>query len=68
MSLPPSSLTSLSFSVSTGSPPNVVTYEDDIPLSMVVTGSNSIPVFFFPTSNVFSAFETASVGTPFPIP
>jgi surface protein len=65
MSLPPSSLTSLSFSVSTGSPPNVVTYEDDIPLSMVVTGSNSIPVFFFPTSNVFSAFETASVGTPF---
>ncbi len=65
MSLPPSSLTSLTFSVSTGSPPNAVTYEDDIPLSMVVTGSNSIPIFFFPTSNVFGAFETASVGTPF---
>ena len=63
MSLPSSSLTSLTFSVSTGSPPNVVTYEHDIPLSSVNMGSNSILIPT--TSSIFSAFETASVGTAF---
>ena len=63
MSLPSSSLTSLTFSVSTGSPPNVVTYEHDIPLSGVNMGSNSILIPT--TSSIFSAFETASVGTAF---
>ena len=63
MSSPPSSLTSLTLSVSKGSPPNVVTNEMDIPLSSVNMGSNSILIP--PTSSIFSAFENASVGTSF---
>jgi hypothetical protein len=64
MPLPsPSLLTSLTLSVSKGSPPNVVTYQQDIPLSGVNMGNNSIPIP--PTSSIFSAFETASVGTSF---
>ena len=63
MSSPPSSLTSLTLSVSKGSPPNMVTNEMDIPLSSVNMGSNSILIP--PTSSIFSAFENASVGTSF---
>ena len=63
MSLPPSSLTSLTLSVSKGSPPNVVTNEMDIPLSSVNMGSNSILIP--PTSSIFSAFNGSAPGTSF---
>lgn len=63
MSLPPYSLNSLTLSVSTGTPPNVVTYEQDIPLSGVNMGNNSIPIP--PTSSIFSAFESNAPGTHF---
>jgi len=63
-SISSSSLTSLTLSVSTGSLPNVVTYEQDIPLSSVVMGSNSILIPA--TSSIFSAFETSAPGTSFP--
>ena len=63
MSLPSSSLTSLTLSVSTGSPPNVLTYEHDIPLSDLVMGNNSIMI---PNnSSVVNALNNAPVGTPF---
>ena len=63
MSLPSSSLTSLTLSVSTGSPPNVLTYEHDIPLSDLVMGNNSIMI---PNnSSVINALNNAPVGTLF---
>ena len=63
MSLPSSSLTSLKLSVSKGSPPNVSTYEQDIPLSDVVIGSNSIII---PNDlSIVTAFETSAPGTSF---
>jgi surface protein len=64
MPLPsPSLLTSLTLSVSTGSPPNMVTYEQDIPLSGVNMGNNSILIP--PTSSIYSAFESSTPGTSF---
>ena len=64
--MPPSSsssLSSLTLSVSTGSPPNVVTYEQDIHLANVNMGNNSIMI---PNnSSMVTAFETAFVGTSF---
>lgn len=61
-SISSSSLTSLTLSVSTGSPPNVVTYEQDIPLSSVNMGSNSILVT---NQNLISAFNNQPAGTIF---
>jgi hypothetical protein len=63
MSLPPSSLTSLTLSVSTAALANEQTYEQDIPLSSVNMGSNSILIPS--TSNVVSAFKTQPEGTVF---
>ena len=58
-----SSLTSLKLSVSTGSPPNVLTYQQDIPLSGVNMGSNSIMI---PNnSSIVSAFNNNPLGTSF---
>ena len=58
-----SSLSSLTLSVSTGSPPNVLTYEQDIPLSGVNMGSNSIMI---PNnSSIVSAFNNNPLGTSF---
>ena len=58
-----SSLTSLTLSVSTGSPPNVLTYEQDIPLSSVNMGSNSIMI---PNnSSMVTALNNQPVGTSF---
>ena len=58
-----SSLTSLTLSVSTVAPANVQTYEQDIPLSSVNMGSNSILIPS--TSNVVNAFKTQPEGTVF---
>jgi surface protein len=59
--LPSSSLSSLTLTVSVGSPPNASTYEHDIPLSDVVMGSNSIMI---PNnSSVVNALNNAPVGT-----
>jgi hypothetical protein len=63
-SISSSSLTSLTLYVYTGSPPNMVTYEQDIPLSSVNMGSNSIMIPN--TSSIFTAFETSAPGTFFP--
>ena len=63
MSLPSTSLTSLKLSVSKGSPPNVSTYEQDIPLSDVVIGSNSIIILN--DLSIVTAFETSAPGTSF---
>ena len=58
-----SSLSSLTLSVSTGSPPNVLTYEQDIPLSSVNMGSNSIMI---PNnSSMVTALNNQPVGTSF---
>ena len=58
-----SSLTSLTLSVSTGSPPNVLTYQQDIPLSSVNMGSNSIMI---PNnSSMVTALNNQPVGTSF---
>ena len=61
MSLPPSSLTSLTLSVSSTALTSPLTY--DIPLSSVNMGRNSIQIP--PTSNVVSAFNTQPTGTVF---
>jgi len=58
-----SSLSSLTLSVSTGLPPNVVTYEQDIPLSSVVMGSNSIMIP--DNSSMVTAFNNNPLGTSF---
>ena len=63
-SISSSSLTSLTLYVYTGSPPNMVTYEQDIPLSSVNMGSNSIMIPN--TSSIVTAFETSAPGTFFP--
>ena len=58
-----SSLSSLTLSVSTGSPPNVLTYEQDIPLSGVNMGSNSIMI---PNnSSMVTALNNQPLGTSF---
>jgi hypothetical protein len=62
-SISSSSLTSLTLSVSTGAPPNVVTYPQDIPLSSVNMGNNSILIP--PTSSIVTAFASSAPGTPF---
>jgi surface protein len=58
-----SSLTSLTLSVSTGSPPNVLTYEQDIPLANVNMGNNSIMI---PNnSSMVTALNNQPTGTSF---
>jgi hypothetical protein len=61
MPLPPSSLTSLTLSVSSTALTNPLTY--DIPLSSVTMGSNSIQIP--PTSSIVNAFDTLPAGTTF---
>jgi hypothetical protein len=61
MSLPLSSLSSLTLSVSSTALTNPLTYE--IPLSSVTMGSNSIQIP--PTSSIVNAFNTLPTGTTF---
>ena len=61
--LPSSSLTSLTFGIQTGSYPNIVTYEDDIPLEGLTAGSNSY--MLPPYSNTFTALSNSALGTSF---
>ncbi len=61
MSLPPSSLSSLTLSVSSTALTSPLTY--DVPLSSVTMGSNSIQIP--PTSSVVNAFNTKPAGTTF---
>jgi surface protein len=68
--LPPSSLTSLTFGVSTSSLPNAISIEDEIPLgslTAVPTGNNSYSCSYMlpPNSNTSSALLNAPVGTSF---